>query len=81
MASTLSEFSLRVIGAIKAELARRNLSGADLIPVLEISRNAVYARLRGEKSFELEEVVKVAAFLGIPVETLVAAPVIAQVAA
>lgn len=74
MATELTEFSLRVAGAVRAELARRNLPREHLIPVLGIGKNAVYARLRGEQSFEVEEVAKIAAHLGISVEDLVAVP-------
>lgn len=73
MAGELTHFSLSVAGAVRAELARRNLSGEALIPVLGIGRNAVYARLRGERSFEVEEVAKIADFLGIQISALVSA--------
>jgi len=80
MATTLTPFSRRVIGSVKAELARRDLDGAALVPVLGLSRNTVYARLRGEKSFEVDEVGKIADFFGIPVEALVT-PHVGEVAA
>ena len=65
MTASLTPFSLRVTATIKAELARRDHSGADLIPVLRLGKNALYARLRGEKSWELEEIAKIAEFLGL----------------
>lgn len=71
MAGELTHFSLSVAGAVRAELARRNLSGEALVPVLSIGRNAVYARLRGERSFEVEEVAKIASFLGVQISALV----------
>lgn len=71
MATELTEFSLRVAGAVRAELARRNLSREHLIPVLGIGKNAVYARISGKQSFEVEEVAKIAAHLGIEVAALV----------
>ena len=71
MASELTDFSLRIIGAVKAELARRNLSGSDLIEPLSIGKNTLYARLKGERPFETEELAKIADFLGIDVETLI----------
>jgi hypothetical protein len=80
MATELTDFSLRVAGAVRAELARRDLAGDKLIPVLSIGKNAVYARLRGERSFEVEEIAKIAAFLGIEVTSLVAPPAVMAVA-
>lgn len=77
MATDLTAFSLHVAGAVRAELARRNLPGDTLIPVLGIGKNAVYARLRGQKSFEVEDVAKIAAFLGIEVSALVGASALA----
>lgn len=59
---------------MRAELARRNLPRECLIPVLGIGKNAVYDRLRGTRSFEVEEVAKIAEYLGIAVGDLVAAP-------
>lgn len=72
MANEITEFTRHVAGNVKAELARRDLSGADLIPVLGISRNAVYARLRGERSFEVNELAHIANFIGVSVDVLVA---------
>ncbi|WP_323985935.1 helix-turn-helix domain-containing protein [Microbacterium plantarum] len=71
MATELTDFSLRVAGAVRAELARRNLSREHLIPVLGIGKNAVYARIRGEQSFEVEELAKIAAHLEIDISALV----------
>lgn len=70
MTNTLTPFTRRVTGAIKAELARRDLSGADLLPVLPLGRNAIYDRLSGKKSWEVEDVAKIADFLGIPISIL-----------
>ncbi len=72
MASELTDFSRRVIGAVKAELARRDLSGADLVQPLEIGRNAIYSRLKGEQPFETDELSKIVDFLGIDMDTLMA---------
>ncbi len=80
MASELTPFSLRVAGAVRAELARHNFPGEALIPVLGIGKNAVYARLRGERSFEVEEIAKIATFLSIEVTALVSAPAAMAVA-
>ncbi|NHI16831.1 helix-turn-helix domain-containing protein [Microbacterium excoecariae] len=74
MTRTISPFSTRTIGAIKAELARRGHDGLDLVPVLGLSRNAVYSRLRGEKSFTLDELAAIARWLGMEPEHLTARP-------
>ncbi len=72
MGSELTDFSRRVIGNVKAELARRDLNGNDLIEPLGLGRNAIYSRLKGERPFETEELAKIAEFLKLPIEALVA---------
>lgn len=67
-----TEFSARVTRAVKAELARRDKTGADIVPVLGIGRNAVYYRLRGEAPFDTDELALIADMLGITLETLFA---------
>lgn len=57
--------------AVKAELARLDLDGADLIPVLRIGRNAIYARLRGERAFDTDELAKIAEFMGMTLRDLI----------
>ncbi len=64
--------STRVAGAVKAELARRDLSGHDLVEPLRLGRNAVYARLRGERPFDMKELEVVVDFLGIGMDELLA---------
>lgn len=70
MTNRTTRLSVRVTRAIKAELARRDLDGADLIDVLKLSRNTIYSRLRYEQPFDLDEVEKVALFLGMAVDEL-----------
>lgn len=72
MATDITPFTRRVVSAVKAELARAGCDGADLVPVLGLGRNAVYARLRCEKPFSVNEVALIAAFLDIPITVLVA---------
>ncbi|MAP63168.1 MAG: hypothetical protein CMH34_05370 [Microbacterium sp.] len=57
--------------AIKAELARRDLDGNDLVEPLKIGRNAIYARLRYEQPFDLDQIEKVAEFLGMTPDELI----------
>lgn len=67
-----TDFSNRVTGAIKAELARRSVDGVALTAPLGLNRNSVYARLRGERPFNTDEVAQTAEFLGMTVEALLA---------
>jgi plasmid maintenance system antidote protein VapI len=70
MATQLSSFSTRIIGAVKAELSRRDLDGKDLVEPLGIGRNAVYSRLRGETAFTTEDLARIEESLGITVDTI-----------
>lgn len=77
-----TDFSARVTRAVKAELARHGKTGADLVPVLNLGRNAVYARLREEAPFDTDQLSRIAAMLGISLETLFASAALeTQVAA
>lgn len=70
MECTNSDFSARMTDAVKAELARRHLSGRHLVVPLKMGRNAVYARLRHEKAFSTEELDQIAGYLGISVDLI-----------
>lgn len=65
-------FTEKVTRAVKAELARRGLGGADLVEPLGMSRNAIYSRLRNESAFTTAELEKVVSRLGIDMDTLFA---------
>lgn len=67
--------------AVKAELARRDLSAGDLVVPLGLGRNAIYARLRHEKPFDIAELEAAAAFMGIPMSVLMASAELGAVAA
>ncbi|MCC2031799.1 hypothetical protein [Microbacterium allomyrinae] len=67
-----TKFSAQVTGAIKAELARRDIDGVALVDVLELSRNSVYARLRGERPFDTDEIAAASEFLGMSILDLLA---------
>lgn len=77
----MCDLSIRITGAVKAELARRDLEGYDLAEPLGIGRNAVYARLRGDTPFNTDEIAVISEFLGITVETLFASAELGLVAA
>ena len=66
----------RTAGAVRAELARRRISGRELAQGLGWSVGMTARRLRGECAFDVDELAAVADFLGIT-----PADLIAQVAA
>lgn len=59
-----------VAAEIRAELARRRIPQARLAALLGVSQVSVSRRLSGETPFDLNELVKVADFLGIDVADL-----------
>ncbi|UAJ78361.1 hypothetical protein IT072_13950 [Leifsonia sp. ZF2019] len=81
MANELHDLSIRITDAVKAELARRDLSGHDLVAPLGLGRNAVYARLRHERPFDTAELEKIVRFLGIDMTILLASADLGAVAA
>lgn len=72
METTKPSLTASIAAAVKAELARRDLSGNDLAPVLGLGRNAVYSRLRGEQPFDVDELQRIVSFLSISVDDLLA---------
>ncbi|WP_162722396.1 hypothetical protein [Microbacterium sp. PM5] len=44
----------------------------DLIPILELGRNAIYDRLNGKTALDARELEKILVFLGISIDTLLA---------
>ncbi len=73
MANEITDYTERVTAAVRAELARRGLDRLALAPVMNLERNAVYARFRGEKSFTMNDLSNIAKFLGID-ETVLTNP-------
>jgi transcriptional regulator with XRE-family HTH domain len=57
-------------GAVRAELARRRLSGRDLAAALGWSERTLRRRLGGDLPFTVDELLAVAKFLEIPVAEL-----------
>lgn len=57
---------------ILAEAARRGASQQDLATVLGLSPSAFSRRMAGEVEFRLDELKKVAAYLEVPLEQLLA---------
>jgi transcriptional regulator with XRE-family HTH domain len=66
MSESLADF---VRGQIKAEMARRDLTGEQLAVRLEVSDMWVSRRLRGITPIAVAELEQIAEALGVPVET------------
>ena len=60
-----------VTGEIKAEMARRNYRQSDLALALGITQSQVSKRLRGAIPFDVVELDRIAAWLGVPLAVLV----------
>lgn len=61
----------RTAGAVRAELARRKISGRELAIGLGWSVGMTSRRLRGECPFDIDQLAAVADFLGVAVAELV----------
>lgn len=61
----------RTAANVRAELARRNISGHDMARDLGWPNTSTWRRLRGVKSMTVDEIVEVADYLGVPVSTLI----------
>lgn len=63
-----------IAGEVRAELARKKMTFTDLAEVLGVTKQAVSARVNGHQSFRVEELVAIAAALGVePAQFLVPA--------
>ncbi len=68
-----------IAGAVRAEMARQSRTQRQLAAALGIDQPSISLRLRGERPFRAEELVAIAAFLGVaagsfmPVETTASA--------
>lgn len=60
----------RTAGAVRAELARRRISGRELAQSLGWSIGMTARRLRGECSFDIDELAAVADYLDVPLMDL-----------
>lgn len=62
---------MTVASTVRAELARRDKTQADLAAVLHLSTAAVSRRLSGQVPWDLVELDATARFLGLPVSALI----------
>lgn len=58
---------------IRAELARRGANQGDLANILNLHQTAVHRRMAGKVPWRVDELTKVAEYLGVPVAELMAA--------
>lgn len=65
----------RVATEVRAEVARQNVTQYDLADVLGMAQPSVSRRLAGKHPFDTDELDKLAAFFGVPVDRFLAAPV------
>jgi len=59
-----------VAAAVRAELARAKISGRQLACDLDISYRVMKTRLSGEYDFRADELARIAAHLGVPIQRL-----------
>ena len=60
----------RTAAAVRAELARRKINGAELALALGWNRTTTWRRLAGKYPFDIEQLAAVADFLGVPLTDL-----------
>jgi transcriptional regulator with XRE-family HTH domain len=70
----------RVAANVRAELARAGKNQSDLARAMDISRQNVSQRLLGRSAFKAEEIVRIAHWLGVSTETLLAGVLVERVA-
>lgn len=71
--STRNDSAGGVAEVIRAELARRKSSQGDLAEVLSLSQPAIHRRMAGKVAWRVDELNKVAEYLGVPVAEIMAA--------
>lgn len=65
----------KVAAEVRAEMARQFRSQSELAAVLRVSQTAVSRRLKGEISFDVDELVRTADFLGVSIAQLLSGAV------
>jgi transcriptional regulator with XRE-family HTH domain len=59
---------------LRAEMARQRKTGVELAALLECSQQSASRRMNGDVDMSLDEIAKIADWLGVPFAQLVAAP-------
>lgn len=63
-----------IAAEVRAALARHDKTQRDLADCIGVDQASTWARLRGRRSFRAEEIAMIAAWLDIPVESLIPVP-------
>jgi len=66
----MESLSTHVAANVRAEMARQRKRQADLGDVLGLTQGAVSKRMSGVVALDVDEVGKIAVFLGVPVSAL-----------
>ena len=66
----MESLSTQVAANVRAEMARQRKRQADLGEVLGLTQGAVSKRMSGTVALDVDEVGKIASFLGVPVSAL-----------
>jgi transcriptional regulator with XRE-family HTH domain len=64
----------RVAAEVRAEVARQNVTQVELSRILEIAQPSVSRRLNGKFPFDTDELDKLAAAFGVPVDRFLSTP-------
>ena len=67
----MESLSTRVAANVRAEMARQRKKQADLGEALGLTQGAVSKRMSGIVVLDVDELAKIAGFLGVPVDALV----------
>tara|TARA_R110002051_G_scaffold1853_2_gene10188 strand:- start:16870 stop:17172 length:303 start_codon:yes stop_codon:yes gene_type:complete len=69
--SCMSSKTIVAVNEIRAGLARKELTQADLADHLSLSRGGVYRRLNGEVHFTVDELVETSKLIDLPIADLI----------
>jgi transcriptional regulator with XRE-family HTH domain len=73
-----SDVRSAVAGEVRAELARQSKSLRELAEGVGLNRETVRLAMRGDRSFRIEELTAIAAWLGVPVTQFLPAEAVAS---
>ena len=68
---TVSQFQRAVAAEVRAEMARRKVSQTDVAQWLGVAQATVSRRVTGEVAFDVAELEKIAALLGVAVQQFI----------
>lgn len=76
MTTTLAQGSLRerVAEEVRALMARRKVSGTQLAKAMNVSHTYMWRRLSGATAFDLDDLERIGALLGVPASAFFSSP-------